>query len=190
MRICTASLQSIAPYSQGRAVQSVRNTGESHDAFEERTWRERLHTDAKGNVFIPPTAFKNMLGDVAKYLSESVPGKGKSTYTKHFEAGVMVTTPVMLGVKAADVQGERVFVPADGKAGGGKRVWKTFPVIPEWSGDVEIILLDPMLEDKPAKVHEYMAHAGTFIGLGRFRPRNRGFYGRFRVVSFDEGTKS
>jgi hypothetical protein len=35
-------------------------------------------------------AFKNCLAEIAKYLSLQIPGKGKTTYTKHFEAGVMV----------------------------------------------------------------------------------------------------
>jgi hypothetical protein len=180
--ICT--LKGISPISFSRAIQSPKGTGEGHDAYEERTWRERLHVDIKGEVFIPPMALKNCLSDCAKFLSESVPGKGKATYTKHFDAGTMVTDPIMLGIMGKDVPGERVFVPSDGKQGGGKRVWKTFPLIKEWEGSAEIILLDPILIDKPAKVEEYLNHAGKFIGLGRFRPRNRGFYGRFIVTAF------
>ena len=37
----------------------------------------------------------------------------------------------------------------------------------------------------PEKVKEYLIHAGQFIGIGRFRPRNNGFYGRFKVNSFN-----
>jgi hypothetical protein len=135
-------------------------------------------------VFIPPMAVKNCLSDCARFLSETVPGKGKATYTKHFEAGTMVMEPASLGIVADDVQGERLFVPSDGKKGGSTRVWKTFPYMPAWQCDVEIILLDPILIDKPSKVEEYLGHAGKFIGLGRFRPRNGGYYGRFEVVKF------
>lgn len=181
---CTFKLVGVSPISFSAPIQSKKNTGESSDAFEERTWRERIHVDSKGEAFIPPTAIKNCLSDVAKYLSESVPGKGKATYTKHFEAGTLVTDPLMLGVKGSQIEGERLFVPADGKRGGGKRVWKTFPVIREWSAVGCVYVLDPVLFDKPEKVEEYLSHAGKFIGLGRFRPRNNGFYGRFNVVDF------
>lgn len=181
---CTATLVGISPISFSAPIQSVKNTGESHDAFENRTWRERLHVDKSGEVFIPPMALKNCLSEVAKYLSESVPGKGKSTYTKHFEAGISVIQPLMLGVKASDVDGERMFVPASGRRGDGKRVWKTFPYLPEWTADAEIIVIDPVLADKPSKVEEYLRHAGQFIGMGRFRPRNNGYYGRFKVEKF------
>lgn len=129
-------------------------------------------------------AVKNCLSECAKFLGESVPGKGKATYTKHFEAGTLVTDPLQLGVKADKIDGERLFVPASGKRGDGKRVWKTFPVLREWETSGTVYLLDPVLIDKPDKVREYLEHAGKFIGLGRFRPRNNGFYGRFKVESF------
>jgi hypothetical protein len=184
MLLCKASLKSASPISFSAPIQSVKNTGEGHDDFEQRTWRERIHVNSNGMVFIPPGALKNCLSEVAKYIQESVPGKKGSTYTKLFEAGVMVTDPLVLPIKADKVAGERLFVPSDGKRGGGKRVWKTFPVIPDWNADAMIYLLDPILIDKPQKVKEYLEHAGKFVGMGRFRPRNNGFYGRFTVESF------
>lgn len=179
-----ATLKSASPYGQSRAIQSKKNTGENHDAYEERTWRERLHVGPNGNVFIPPMAIKNCLSDCARYLSETVPGKGKATYTKHFEAGILCVQPADIGIKADTVEGLRLFVPSDGKKGGGTRVWKTFPTIKEWTADVEIMLLDPILIDKPEKVKEYLGHAGKFIGIGFFRPRNGGYFGRFTVENF------
>lgn len=174
----------ISPISFSRAVQSVQNTGEAHDAFEQRIWRERAHRDAKGEAYISPMALKNCLSEVAKYLSESVPGKGKATYTKHFEAGILVTDAMMLGMQADEIPGERLYVPSNGRRGSGTRVWKTFPTLTEWRVHAVIYVLDPVLIDKPKKILEYLEHAGKFIGMGRFRPRNNGFYGRFRVENF------
>lgn len=182
-----ADMESIAPYSQSRAFQTPKNTGEGHDAYDLRVWRERMHVTDDGYVFIPPMGIKNCIADVAKFLSESVPGKGKATYTKHVEAGTMVVDPIVLGIKAADVTYERLHVPSDGKRGGSSRVYKHFPLIPKWSGTARIIVLDPILIDKPEKIREYLSHAGSFIGLGRFRPRNNGFYGRFKVTGFRIG---
>ena len=185
MKTVMAHIRGVSPYSQSRAIQSTKNTGENNDAFEQRTWAERLHVNAEGNVFIPPMAIKNMLSDCARFLSESIPGKGKATYTKHFDAGIMVVQPCDLGIKASTVESEKLFVPSDGKKGGGSRVWKYFPFMQKWQCDIEVILLDPILIDKPAKVKEYLEHSGKFIGLGRFRPRNGGFYGRFEVTEFE-----
>ena len=178
----TVKLRSASPYSQSRPIRSPKETGERGDAYELRTWRERIHEDKNGEVYIPGNAIKNCLSDVAKYLAESVPGKGKATYTKHFEAGIMVIDPLKLGIKAANIEPEKLFVPSDGKRGGSKRVWKYFPLIPEWQAEATIVILDPVLTANPEKVEEYLGYAGKFIGLGRFRPRNNGYYGRFSIV--------
>lgn len=179
-----ADLIGAAPLSFSAPISSLKKTGEGHDAFEERTWRERCRADKNGMAYIPPQALKNCLSEVAKFLGETVPGKKGSTYTKHFEAGIMVMDPIQLGVKSADIPGERLFVPASGKRGDGKRVWKTFPTLAQWRGHCVVYVLDPVLLDKPEKVEEYLRHAGKFIGLGRFRPRNNGYYGRFEVENF------
>ena len=181
MRIAIATLRSVSPYSQSRPVQSLKSRDETHDDFEQRTWRERCHVDGKGQAYIPPMGFKNCIAEAAKYKSIQIPGKGKSTYTKHFEAGILCKEPMPLGVALEDIKGERLFVPADGKRGGGKRVWKTFPVFHEWSGEVEFLVLDELIDDEV--FHSHLVDAGQFIGIGRFRPRNNGFYGRFAVES-------
>lgn len=179
MRIAIAHLKSVSPYSQSRAMQSKKLRDETHEEFEERCWRERCHTTKDGEIYIPPMAFKNCIAEAAKYKSVQIAGKGKATYTKHFEAGILCKEILPLGIKADQVQGERLFVPADGKRGGGKRVWKTFPLIPEWEGDVEFMILDEIVNDEVFETH--LVDAGQFIGIGRFRPRNNGFYGRFAV---------
>ena len=184
MRTFIARLKSTSPYSQSRHYEVPTLPKEGKDKYEERTWRERLHTDENGNVFIPPMAFKNCLSEVAKFLGEQIPGKGKSTYTKHFEAGLLVMDPVKLPDKKDEVQGEWLFVPADGKRGSGKRVKKCFPVIAEWVADVTIYVLDETITEEVLRKH--LIEAGSFIGIGRFRPRNNGFYGRFTLVSLKE----
>jgi hypothetical protein len=119
-----------------------------------------------------------------------VPGKGKSTYTKHFEAGVLAVEPALLGIKADAVQYQRLFVPADGRPGSGKRVHKYFPVIYSgWKADFAYLVFDEtVLQTWPETgetVFEFvLQRCGQFVGIGRFRPRNRGFYGRFAVREF------
>jgi hypothetical protein len=110
-----------------------------------------------------------------------IPGKGKATYTKHFVAGVLVMDPIDLGTKAESVQGEWLHVPADGKRGGSKRVQRCFPLIPSWKGDAIFYIFDDTITEKVFEYH--LQQAGKFIGVGRFRPRNNGFYGRFKIAS-------
>lgn len=183
MKRYTAKLEGTTPYSQGRHYSDAKLPKESADAYERRTWRSRMHVDSKGYVFIPPMSVKNCLSEAAKFLSLQIPGKGKATYTKHFEAGVFVINPITLPIKAEDVLPEELFVPADGRRGSGKRVIKLFPYIREWGGEVEVIISDETITRDV--LYQHFVEAGNLIGLGRFRPRNNGFYGRFAVKSLE-----
>lgn len=180
MRQIMATLNSVSPYSQGRFHNEPRLEKEGPDDYEKRTWMKRLHVNEDGKVFIPPMSFKNCLSEAAKYLGMQIPGKGKSTYTKHFEAGVMCSEPLILDITEEQVKGEWLHVPSDGRRGGAKRVLKCFPCVPQWSGDVVFYVFDDTITEEVFRYH--LEQAGKFIGIGRFRPRNNGFYGRFAVV--------
>lgn len=183
MKTAIASLRSLSPYGQNAYVQTPKLDKESAKDYEIRTWRDRLHSTEDGRVFIPPMAFKNCLSESAKFLSIQIPGKGKATYTKHFEAGVLVTEGLTLPNLKSEVRGQWLFVPASGVRGDGKRVEKCFPVVDHWEGDVTFYVLDETItEDVFRKVLE---EAGKFIGLGFFRPKNNGFWGRFEVIKID-----
>jgi len=184
MKDYIATIKGMSPYSQSRPVMEDKLPKESHDAYEKRTWRERMHSTEDGNVFIPPMALKNCLAECAKYLGIQIPGKGKATYTKHFEAGVMIMEPVVLPIKKEDAKGQWLFVPSDGRRGGSKRVYKCFPIIHQWGGDVRITVLDETITDEV--LYQHLEQAGKFIGIGTFRPRNNGYFGRFDVVDFTE----
>ena len=179
MKTAIAHLKSISPYSQSRDYETEKLPKERPDAYEERTWRDRMHVNDLGYVFIPPMAFKNCLSEIARYLSEQIPGKGKTTFTKHFEAGILVLESLVLPIKKADVPGEWLYVPSDGKRGGSKRVPKCFPLIEQWAGKVTFHILDDTVT--PEVFERHLEQAGKFVGIGRFRPRNNGYYGRFRV---------
>ena len=181
MKTAIAKIKSASPYSQSRHYTTEKLPKELAKDYEARTWRDRLHTTDAGEVFIPPMSFKNCLSEAAKFLGIQIPGKDKSTYTKHFEAGVLVMDGLHLGIKAADVKGEWLFVPSDGVRGSGKRVDKCFPVIHEWGGNVTFHVLDETITEDVFLNH--LKQAGAFIGIGRFRPLNNGFYGRFAVES-------
>jgi hypothetical protein len=58
---------------------------------------------------------------------------------------------------------------------------RTFPVVRNWSAQATFYVLDDAITEKAFTYH--LEQAGKFIGIGRFRPRNGGFYGRFSVES-------
>lgn len=181
MKICTAHLRSISAYSQSRKHDTPKLDSENPDDYERRTWREKAHVDRNGMIFIPPMAFKQCIDSTAKYLGMQIPGKGKSTYTKHFLAGVLCMDRLTTQTAIADCPGEWISANADGVRGSGKRVQRCFPTIQTWEGAVDFYILDETITRKVFE--ETLRKAGQFRGIGRFRPENGGFYGRFEVLS-------
>ncbi len=184
MITCKLNLKGISPYSQSAPTQSPRNDNEPYEKFEERVWREHIHSDPEGKVFIPPLGLKNCLSSAARFLGLTIPGKGKSTFTKRFESGVIIADPIYLdGLHRDQIASERLFLPSDGKKGGGRRVWKIYPLIPAWKASATIFVIDPQITKLYMQRH--IEAAGRFIGFGRFRPEMGGYYGRFEGIIAD-----
>lgn len=177
MKTAVTRLKSLSPYSQSKYIDEPMLDRELPDAYMRRTWRLHLHVTPQGYVEIPPMALKNCLSMAAKYLSIQVKGKGKATYTKNFEAGVMVIEPIVLPIRMEDVESDTLFLPSDGIRGSGKRVTKIYPRINSWEGDATWLILDDII-DEDIFMH-ILEQSGQLIGIGRFRPRNSGYYGRF-----------
>jgi hypothetical protein len=184
MKKATVTLTSASPYSQSRRYDAEipKLEKESNSAYDERNWREHQHYDKKtGEVYIPPMAMKNALMECAQYLGEKIPEKRQATWTKHFTAGILVPDPLMLGINKDETLAETFFCDSQGKkgAGGGSQVPRKFPVIHDWSTKGTFYILDEMITRDVFE--RYLVESGKFIGIGRFRPRNGGFYGRFHV---------
>lgn len=185
MKTAIVNLTSKSPLTFGKFHSTPKLDREQNDDYEKRTWSEKIHYDENEDVYIPPQALKNTLSEAAKFMSIQIPGKGKSTYTKHFESGIMVTEPIYLGIKKSSVKPLWLHVPSDGKRGGSKRVMKAFPVVPEWESTASIYILDEIIT-QPV-LEEVLDAGGKFIGLLSLRVRNNGLHGRFdaEVVSFE-----
>ena len=180
MHVATATLQSVSPYSQSRYHMTEFLEKESHEDYDKRTWREYAHVNSEGFVFIPPIVFKKCLQEAAKYIAMKIKGKGNATYTKHFVAGVLCAEPLVLPIRKEELSmdGPRPH-PGNPNQPKGPRVLKRYPVVHEWSGEVEFQVFDDIIT-KPIFL-EHLEQAGKFIGIGRWRPINGGLYGRFEV---------
>jgi hypothetical protein len=181
-KMVTVQIESTAPYSQSRQHDAPKLEKETIDAWERRTWREKCSTDDTGQIVIPAMAFKQALDTVAKRLGDQIPGKGKSTYTKHFVGGVICESDVPIGVQKDDVPSITISANSDGVRGSGKRVKRTFPQVPKWRGEARFVILDDTVT--PAVFERHFVEAGRFIGIGRFRPEKGGLNGRFRPLGF------
>lgn len=186
-RIATIKVHSTTPLSQSGFYQSTRPQKQSHEDFEKENWREKMHVSDDGQVFVPPMAFKRATDEACKRLAIQIPGKGKTQFTKYLVAGAMIVEPVPLAdgkgkpIMGDDVEGEWLWCDAQGKKGGasGSMVRRCFPIIPEWKATLEYQVFDDTItRDVFEKCFE---SGGMFVGVGRFRPENGGYYGRYAV---------
>lgn len=177
-----AKIVGISAYSQSRAHDTPRLDKESPDEYDERTWREHAHYDLETReVYIPSQALKMAIAEAARRLTIKIPGKRNATYTKNFMSGVLAFEPIWLGVKVDDLQMEKFFANTDGVRGSGKRAYRRYPIIHDWSGTAHLLVID---DEIPKAVFERcLREAGNFVGLGRFRPEKGGYFGRFKVES-------
>lgn len=181
MRTVAVTLQGVSPLMQSRKHGTEMLKKETHDAYERRTWMHKAHVK-DGYVAIPAMALKRCLEEMAKHLGLQIPGKGKSTYTKHFVSGVMLSDfEYKTNIKFEDIGMQAIHCNADGVRGSGKRVERFFPVITGWTCDVVFEIWDDVITEDVFK--EHLTQAGVLKGIGSFRVGNGGMCGRFRSTS-------
>lgn len=177
------TLTGTASYSQSKHHDVPSLKGESKEAYDDRTWREKLtvrEIDGRRTVVIPSHGIHQALMSAAKYSKKQIPGQGKATWTAKFTSGLMFATEADLGVDPADALSERIYVNSDGIRGSNKRVWRTFPIIPVgWTTTFDIHIIDPIITRDVFE--EIFGIAGLYVGIGRFRPEKGGLNGRFTV---------
>jgi hypothetical protein len=182
MKKVTISLKSISPYTQSRQHHIPKLEKERPDDYEERTWIDKTTTDQDGNICIPAMAFKQALDRSAKMLGMQISGRGKSTYSKHFLAGLLIPNNLNLGIKKDQVTKIAINANADGVRGSGKRVRRFFPQIPSWKGELEVYIVDEVIT--PSIFEKHAKEAGMLVGVGQYRPENGGTNGRFVCEKF------
>ena len=185
MRIATVQIEGLTPYSQSRALQSEKKREETHDDFDQRVWPEHLHVNGDGQVFVPPVAVLQGMASAASYLGKGggLKKKGQSTWAQNFNCGLAIAKGPTIGRTQEDARPERVYCHADGKRGSGSRVWRTFPVFDNWETTLVIHILDDSIPD--AVFAQVLDAFGLFIGVGRYRPMNGGYLGRFTVKKLE-----
>lgn len=178
-----------SPYSQSRQVELVesKRADESHDEFDERTWRLKAQTGPDGDsIVIPAHGMHQAIVEGAKRGRLLPSARKKQTEVLHsrLAQGIMLTDDLATDMKLS--QAQKVALPCDAKgkrgAAASSRVIRRFPVWQSgWAATFDVMLLDETLtiEDLTAAVR----WAGLVAGLGRFRPANGGHNGRFNIES-------
>lgn len=182
--VARLTLASITPYSQSRQHDEAKLEGESHDAYDARTWRSKLNIamrNGASTVVIPAHGLHQSIAAAAKYSKRQIPGQGKATWTAKFLSGITLFEDPALGIDPEVVTSVTISANSDGVRGSGKRVPRRFPIMPQWQAEFEVYILDPIITQDVFR--EMVEIAGMFIGIGRFRPEKGGTNGRFRIAS-------
>lgn len=185
MLLVTFDIIGAADLMFGKNVSEKKRDDETHEQKEARCWQQKVHVTADGQCFIQPFALKNCLESAARWLSMSIPGEGKKTFTKRFTSGVLVTEKMLLSdvkgnpLTMKDVDPIEIFAPSDGQRGSKKRVIRIFPTLHDWRTSGEAYLFDSKITEDVFLRH--ITAAGKFVGFGSMRVENGGINGRFSV---------
>jgi hypothetical protein len=150
---------------------------------ERKNWREKMYFESDKIVYIPGENIHQCMKDASKYWGQKIPGEGNKTFTDVIEKSVVVES-LNLGINkdsesivpfGKNVNGN----PSKGKKSGCK-VYKIRPLMAGWGGTFTIHVFDGRLSMPILRT--VLSYAGTFIGLGDWRPT----YGRFELVDIKE----
>lgn len=178
--LATCTIRGLSALSQSRQHDAPRLEGESHEAYDIRTWREKLNVSLKtGTVVVPAHGMHQAIIAGAKYSGEQIPGQGKKTWTAKFTTGIAFMTDIDTGLRPEDAQMIVISANADGVRGSGRRVPRRFPLFLDWSATFDVMILDPIITE--AQFRKMLELTGMFIGVGRFRPEKGGTNGRWAV---------
>lgn len=178
MHLAKVLLESVTPYSASRNYHNdvPKLSEESAEAYDVRTWRHHAHVNEDGVIIIPGVCFAHAVKDAAQKRGDRIPGKGTKTYTATFDT-LEVRGDINTLVRLDEVRGVTISCDPQGRRNGPKRVPRRFPMVDSWSGVLEFLIWDDVLTE--TVFAKTIADAGLLIGVGRYRPKNRGFNGRF-----------
>lgn len=182
--VATITITGLSPLSHSRQHDLPKLEGEAPDAYDTRTWREKLNVSPiSGNIIIPAHGMHQAIAAAARYSGKQIPGQGKKTWTAKFTTGIAILDEIDTGLRPEDAQMITISANSDGVRGSGKRVPRRFPIIYSWSATFDVHILDQIITEPVFR--EMLEIAGMFIGIGRFRPEKGGQNGRWKITSLD-----
>ena len=176
----TVTIKGVSPLSCSRQHRTEFLDGESHEDYDQRTWREKANHDEDGIVFVPAMAFKQANDLAAKRLAIPDPDNKRANFTKYFVSDVICERNLSIGIHKDKMPSVTINANVDGVRGSGKRVPRTFPQTPTWGGETSFIVMEEKI--KPEILERVLTTAGRSIGVGQFRPERGGLNGRFEIV--------
>jgi hypothetical protein len=185
-RVATITIEGISPYSSSRIHGTPFLSPEEkkdHAGYDKRTWMEKAHFDSEGKVFVPKKALLESVIEASKRRGTKVAGRGNKTFGSLMEGGIIVLDDLYTGAMKSDLRSATFNCHAKGDRKDHARVPRIFPMLDKWGGKIKVVLTDPNItrDEFEASVRD----AGVMVGVGRYRPANRGDNGRFVVKTVE-----
>jgi len=147
-----------------------------------------LYRTEDETVYIPATQLKGSLLEAGKEIR--IEGKGKSTYKKIVGA-FMFIEPEKIPVTRngvpikAEFDDVNLTIRRDWVVIQRSRILRTRPVIKEgWEAEFTLVVLDDTIPINVIK--DLLKTAGSFKGIGDWRPQKGGPYGTYEIISFEQ----
>jgi len=137
---------------------------------------DKLYTTEDGKPYLPARYFEACFIEAGK----SFKGKGKSTLSKILGSMLSVAPDgIVLKAKKWVVDKQVGVNPMTG----GRMIIER-PRFDEWSCEFELII---DTDEIPEEIlNQIITHAGSYVGVGDWRPAKKGKYGKFMLTSFKE----
>lgn len=135
-----------------------------------------LYKSPEGEIYVPNTQLHMCLVEAGK--EQRIPGGGKKTYSKLYGA-FLIIDPFSIPMLNQNYEiDERPVVVQRA------RVIRYRPIFKEWGLKFVITVMEDNIPEEALK--EGLDRAGSYVGIGDFRPQKKGPFGRFIVTSFKE----
>ena len=131
-----------------------------------------------GTIYVPSTQIHGTLIEAGKKFQ--IPGQRKATFSKIIGGLVMITPDaIKMNPQKFEIDSRAVVVPSTKG-----RIVRYRPKFNEWSLKFTIQNLEP--EQIPeSELKKILDYAGSYVGIGDFRPNKKGPFGRFMVTMFE-----
>jgi hypothetical protein len=153
---------------------------ERPEVSEEDSKRAEYHCyrNQDGKCFIPSDQIRGSLIGAGSYMKAKVGGKSKSM--KIIVAATFMPTPEQIIIPDYDSIDKRSAVNRNIKG-------RIISIRPKWTNWEASFILQ-VYEDTLTKetIIQLFEFAGSYVGIGSFRPTNNGLFGRFELTSIEE----
>lgn len=137
------------------------------------------YRDSEGFLFIPSTWLYQSMVNAGRY------SKGKrGSSLMHAAAGSIMVTPeeIPLGTKSYEIDSRSAVNKQMRQA---SRIMVYRPRLDDWSIVFTVLYDSEVLTHE--QVRKILDDAGSRVGIGSFRPANKGPFGRFQVTGWERG---